>query len=135
MNEPKNPPEFYAARDDVEHGLLPKRSMRTLRKHRAALMARSIWQDQPNVDDALFRKAQWRAAVEKEIESRAASRRNVSAAIWQKVVAGLIVAAIIAIVSHIYSSCASTAPKEQQTPPEIQSAASHSSSSPTSWQP
>lgn len=70
MSDPKNPPEFLAARDDVDGGLLPKRDMRTLYKHRAALLFRQSWEDNPLASEACHKKSQLLAKVEKEIESR-----------------------------------------------------------------
>ena len=82
MTEAKNPPEFYAARDDVEGGLIPKRNMRTLRKHRAALLVRRSWEDNPLTAEACDRKAQWLAKVEKEIENRKTKQDD----LWKDIV-------------------------------------------------
>lgn len=94
MSDPKNPPEFYAARDDVDGGLLPKRNMRTLRKHRAALLVRRDWEGDPSTAEACYRKAQWLAKIEKEIENRKKQRRDfwkdVALRVFCPLLAGLI---------------------------------------------
>lgn len=92
MTDQKNRPEFYAARNDVAGGLLKKRSLRILRKHRAALMAPKIWQNEPNTDAANLLTESWLAAVNIEIDRRKED--------WKKTAKLILVGVVVAVLGR-----------------------------------
>ena len=100
----KNPPEFYAARDDVEGGRLPKCNMRTLRKHLAALQVRQPWESDPLGAGATMRKTEWLAKIKKEIENKKSARKDIAISILVKVVAGLLVVGLVSLLSFLFFS-------------------------------
>ena len=89
-----NKPEFYAARDAVENGLLHKCSLGTLKKHIAALQEHYPWKDDPLCADAAMKTYAELKVVEKEYERRkAVILKGVAkfiGAILASVIAGLI---------------------------------------------
>ncbi|GEM_PF-6730418 len=91
----KNPPEFYAARDAVEHNHLLKCSIHKLKKHLSSLQVHQPWESDPLAADAKLRKGDWILKLEKEIEKRKLARKYTIKSIFIKVAAGLIVAGII----------------------------------------
>jgi hypothetical protein len=114
----KNPPEFYQARDDVDGGMLPKRSMRTLRKHCAALKMRQPWEDDPKCSGAVMRKAEWLGKIEQEIERRKHERRSRIFSVSEMVLAGSLVLLVGWVSAQVYSSCRS-GPTALQTAPSL----------------
>jgi len=97
-----NPPEFYAARDNVQKGILSKRSMRTLKKHLAALTIRQPWEIDALGAVASLRKAEWLSKIEKEIEARKAKRQKTTTSILKHLLEGLLLAGILWFLSLLY---------------------------------
>ena len=69
----ENKPEFYAARDAVNNGLLQKCSLATLKKHIAALQEHYPWKDDPKCADAVMMTNANIKAISEEYERRKAS--------------------------------------------------------------
>ena len=69
----ENKPEFYAARDAVNSGLLHKCSLGTLKKHLAALREHYPWKDDPKCVNAVITTDAQIRAVSEEYERRKAA--------------------------------------------------------------
>ena len=127
------------ARNDIESGLLHKRSLSTLYKYRDGLRQHESWENDKSCSDAVIRKTSWLSAVNKEIEHKKDAKRARISTILDKVLAGLAVAAILYIAGIIYRSIPAhkSDHKELQLLPQqpVESTNQHSYISPNIEQP